>query len=424
MTVALTYFNDFLQNNYVKGEIAKLINKDHPFLDYMTTTQSGGGLQLVDVLIDRTPAGRGATLALAQAGSQQANNSNTGGAQWVIPWGEYNECVEIPDKVIAQSASDLTAFFQNKKEDIDGLYSKFADGMSQYLFADSGRSLASCTESTGVLTLANAADANKFMVGDMLQASANDGTSTSHTLLGSGSIGYVIAKNEGTGTVTVSATSGGSAGTPASWTGTMYIFRNGDFGGTSSPNYIIHGLQAFIPATDPSDTFCNVNRAINVGARSGVRLTATDVAGLSTEQRLGKLCNRMLSASYSSTPSAIFLHPMAWYSLSEDLGARGIRPLNEKLGQFSFETLKIITPGGAVPIIADKFCPLQTAFAVNKKWAQIRHLDGFPKVVSGDGLTMLRKSDSNNYEFRLVSYPAFYVKAPGYFGRTPLSVSF
>lgn len=424
MTVATTYFNNFLKYNYNKAEQIRLVNQDHAALDYFGNQQSGGGLSLVDELIDHTPSGRGATLAHAQAGSQQTANSNVSGAQWVVPWGEYVGAVEIPDKVIDLSASDMGAFFQNKKEEIDGLYGKFADSFEQYMFCDSGRSLGSGTISTGVITFASAADTNKFCVGDLLQASANDGTSTGHSLLGSGSIGYVIAVNENAGTVTVSATSGGAAGDPASWTGTMYFFRYGDFGGTSTPNTIVYGLPAFIPATDPSDTFCGVNRAINVGARSGVRIAAAAVAGKSTEQRLGMLCARMHSASYSSTPTAIFVHPMAWYSLSEELSARGTRPLTEKVGNFSFQTLKLQTPGGEVPILSSKFCPVNVAFAVNKKYLQIKHPSGFPKVVSGDGLQLVRKGDSNVYEYRIASYPALLVRAPGYFGRVTLDITF
>ena len=58
---------------------------------------------------------------------------------------------------------------------------------------------------------------------DQLQASANDGSSSAHSLLGSGSIGYVVSAtgrfSTTSATVTVSTSFGGSAATPSGWTG-------------------------------------------------------------------------------------------------------------------------------------------------------------------------------------------------------------
>lgn len=417
---ATTYFDNFLKNNYVTGVITKLVNEEHVFLDKLSKS-TGAGYQLIDILIDKNAQGAGATLAAAQAGSQQAANSNVGGAQWIVPWGDYSACVEIPDKTMAQSASDLGAFFEAKKEEIDSLYRTFGDIMSAYVLRDSGHSLATGTISSGVITLTNKSDAVNFERGQLLVASANDGTSSGHTLLGSGSIGYVIAVNANAGTVTVSATSDGTAGTPGSWTGTMYLFRSGDFGG-SGATQILDGFGSYVPATDPSDTFRNVARAVDVVARSGVRLTAAECAGLDIETRIKRLLARMASNAKSRAPKDIFLHPMVWQSLANALEARGARPLDGKAGTMNFSKLQLASPGrgGMVDIWADKFMPIDACYAVDFEYIKLRHLDGFPKIVNGDGLTMLRKATSNNYEFRLTTYPAFYVKGPGFCGRCPM----
>lgn len=431
--VAITYFDKFLKNNYATGEIARLVNEEHSMLDYCPTEGGGGGLQLIDVLIDKTPAGRGGTLAYAQTGSQQANNSNVGGAQWIVPWGDYDQAVEIPDKIIDLSQNDTKAFFQNKKEEIDRLFGVFADSMEQYLFRNAGRSM--CygvfTSSTGVIQCNPKSDAVNIYVGDILQISANDGTSTGHTIVSASGLGYVIAVNHNAGTVTVSATSGGAAGAPANWVNSTayYYFRNGDFGGDTTPLTIISGLQGFIPATDPTGTFLNVDRTVNVAARSGVRLTTAECAGLNTEQRIKKLAARMASMPWSggannSGDIKIWLHPVPWAQLAETLEARGQRSLSEKVGIFNFEQIKVRTANGEVSVMPNKYCPIDLGLWTNRKYMKLRHPSGFPKILNGDGLQMMRKSDSNNYEFRLVSYPAFLVKAPGFFGRFPVDATF
>ena len=422
---ANSYFDTFLKENYVKGEVAKLLNEEHVFLDKLSKA-TGTGEYLVDALIDKNPSGHGATLADAQAASEQTNNSNIGGARWIVPWGEYNDAVLIPDKVMAQSASDMGAFFENKKEEIDGLYRGFADILSQYILRDSGHCIGYGSFSGGVITLTNTSDAVNFERGQLLVAGDHDGTTTD-ALLGSGSIGYVIAVNANAGTVTVSATSGGTAGVPASWTGTVYLFRSGDYGGGSSPNTILYGFGSFIPATDPSATaFCNVVRTVDIVARSGVRLTAAECAGYNIEQRLKRLVTRMSSMAKSKAPTDIFVHPTAFLALSECLEAKGVRDITsmQKAGEFMFPSIKLTAPGGVVNVWGEKFMPIDAAYAVNFKYMKLRHLDGLPKIVNGDGLTMMRKATSNSYEFRLASYPAFLVNGPGMQGRCPVSVTF
>lgn len=429
---ANSYFDAFLKENYSKGEVARLVNEEHPFLDRLSKS-TGTGKYFVDVLIDKNASGVGATLPDAQAASGQTNNSNVGGAEWIVPWGEYNAAVDIPDKVMAMSASDLGAFFENKKEEIDSLYRAFADVLEQYILRDSGHSIGSgvCGTSgnVGIITLDNPSDAVNFERGQLLVASANAGTATTDSLLGSGSIGYVIGVDANVGTVTVSATSGGSAGNPTSWStsSTNYLFRSGDFGGGSSPNAILYGFGSFVPAAAPSATaFCNVVRTVDVVARSGVRLLAADVAGKNIEQRLKQLVTRMHGMAKSKYPTDIFVHSSAFLALSECLEAKGFRDVTkmDKAGEFMFPKITLTGPGGNVDVWGDKFMPIDAAYAVNFKYLKLKHLDGLPKVVNGDGLTMLRKATSNNYEFRLVSYPAFLVQAPGFQGRCPVQVSF
>lgn len=288
------YFDNFLKNNYSGEQPARLVNEDHPYLDLISKS-TGTGLQYIDTLIDKNASGVGANLAAAQAASGQAANSNLGGAQWIIPWGEYDGSVVIPDKTMAQSSSDLGAFFEAKKEEIDSLYRSFGDAFEQYLVRDSGHSLGSGTVSAGVITLVNKSDAVNFERGQLLVASANAGLSTSDALFGAPDIGYVVSVNTNAGTVTVSQTSGGGPGAPASWTGTFFLFRNADFGGGASPNFIVDGFGSFVPAVDPTNVFRGVDRSVDPVARGGVRLTAAECAGLNTEQRIKKLAARMAS---------------------------------------------------------------------------------------------------------------------------------
>jgi hypothetical protein len=201
----------------------------------------------------------------------------------------------------------------------------------------------------------------------------------------------------------------------------MYFFRSGDFGGgiVAGTNRIMIGLKGWVPVSDPSATaFEGVDRSVSTRL-SGVRLPAADVSGLGIEQRVKKLCTRMAGRAGSKAPKEIYMHPESWQSLSDALESRGTRQVGVKDAQFGYMSLQLATAGGMVDVFADRFCPSTTIWALNLDYIFLGSLDDVPTVVNGDGMTMLRKSSSDDYEHRIVSYPAFCVSAPGFQGRVP-----
>ncbi len=417
MPSTIEQFQAFLKEFYTKQQIANLTQKDRPLYARVKKDPNQSGDLYVHPIIIGNPQGLGATRSYAQTGSTQTTGGNVRSTKWTCTFGDYAGSVDIGDKVIRASRNDVGAFMRNQKMEIDGLYEAFGDTMGYYVYSDAGRALGSGTISTGVITLANANDAVNFELGQILVASANDGTSSGHTLLGSPNLGYVVAVDRNDGTVTVSATSGGAAGTPTNWTGTMYFFRSGDFGGSGATRIIL-GLGAWIPSSDPtSATFEGVDRSVDVARLGGIRLPAADISGLDVEQRVKLLATRMAGRAGSKAPKEFYMHPEVWQQLSDTLENRGVRDLGVKDAQFGYMSLKLATAGGIVDVFADKFCPSGTIWGLNLDWIYLGSLEDVPTVVRGDGLSMLRKSSSDDYEHRIVAYPSFCVSAPGYQGR-------
>lgn len=418
-------------DNYTTDEIARTVNEDHYFLDELDTKRRGTGRRWIVPLIDGNPQGFAPTVPGAQLGSEQAGaGANITGAAWTINWGDYTGAVVIGDKVIDASSSDMGAFFEDLKEEIDGLYRGFADAVSTYLLRNAGHALGQASNlAAGVITLVFAGDAVNFERGQILVQSAGDGSTSSDTLLGPGTLGYVIQVNQNAGTVTVSATSGGAAGSPTNWTSTGYLFRQGDFGATAyagagSANAftrIFLGYGAWNPITDPSATlFEGVDRSLNMIRRSGVRLTAAECSGLGIEQRAKRLAVRM--ASRAKKPKKGLMHPEQWQALADSLETKGVRNISstDQVGLFNFESIKLNTPAGPIPIFQDKFMDPLALYLYDPKGIRFATLSGFPKVVNGDGLTMLRKSTDNSYEYRIAAYPGYCHRDPSMTGRCPL----
>jgi hypothetical protein len=168
-----------------------------------------------------------------------------------------------------------------------------------------------------------------------------------------------------------------------------------------------------------------VDRSVDPVARGGVRLTAAECSGLNTEQRIKKLLARMASTrACIKAGKVVEMHPIVWQNLAEIMESRGQRPLEGKVGTANFSKLQVATAAGMVECMPNKYMPLDAMYVVNPDYIRIKHLDGFPKILNGDGLQMLRSATANTYEHRIVAYPLQIVRAPGSQGRCPANVTF
>ncbi len=130
--------------------------------------------------------------------------------------------------------------------------------------------------STGLITLTSSSDIVNFEVGMSLVSYSISGTT--YTQSTAAAIGYVVAVNRTAGTVTVSATQGGSAGTPTNWSVSFpNLGVQGDvaFGNiTATTGFLkITGLAAWLPTTAPAsgDSFWGIDRSVDVTRLAGVR---------------------------------------------------------------------------------------------------------------------------------------------------------
>lgn len=418
MASTLAQFDAFLKDYYTKDKIDDLTKKDRPFFGMVQREEDLGGDQYVHPFIFQNPQGFGATLAKAQQGSSQGSgNGNLQGRKWKVAYGDYSASVSIGDKVIKASRSNVGAFLRDQETEINGLYNGFGDTFSTYLYSNGGQSVGQFSNiTTGVITLTNADDVVNFEVGQILVVSVNDGSDPSHILVAGSAQGFVVNVDRNAGTLTVSATSGGAAGTPTNWAANQFMFRDGDFGGSGATRILL-GLGAWIPSAAPTTTtFENINRTIDSARMSGIRLTAAEIASVTLEQRLKRLVTRMRGRNFGPGPDAVFLNPEKWQNVADSLESRGYREIGAE-AEFGYENITFKAGGKTVKLYADPFCPIGTAFALKMDTVKLGGLSKIPEVVNGDGLEMLRAVSTNDYEYRLVAYPAFVVAAPGFCGR-------
>lgn len=422
MASTLTTFDAFLKERYTTEKVEDLTKKERPLYAMIPTDEKCSGDTFVEPIIFGKPQGVGATLGKAQTAAGLAGGGgNVKGRKWQLTFGDYDGVVEIGDKVMKAARDNFGSFIRNKASEIDGLWETFADVQSTYLYGNGGNAVGSGTMVAGVLTLDNPEDVVNFEVGMAMVASANDGSDPSHTLIAG--TGYVIAVNRSEGKVSFGNDPDDTTATNpnAAWDdAAIYVFRDGDFGG-SGATPIFKGLGAWIPSSAPSttDSHYGVNRSVD-DRLSGVRVPTADIGTKGREDRLKLLVTRIKGRFHGRGKISIFLNNEQWQALANELEDKGTRPISGGTAKFNFDKLQMAAGGQTVDIYADPFCPALTAWALAIDYWKLRSYDAYPHLVNGDGLDMLRKVGSNDYEYRIVGYPTFSTRAPSFSGRIAL----
>jgi hypothetical protein len=406
---------------YYEGGFNRLVHdqfKNTLFARITKNTKLVGDPYVVGILLDSAP-GVGATRALAQGGATSTLQTRN----WVITPGEYKASTYVSEREI-KLGKDSGSFANLQKEKLDEINRQFMMAACQLVWADAGRSIGVGAFSAGVLTLTNRNDVLNFSLNQELQGSASDGTSSGHTAFAG--IGYVIAINRSAGTVTVSATKGGAAGTPTSWTGTMYVFRNGDFGGTATPNNVLGGggIRGWLPSTAPTggDSWNGVDRSVDVTKLAGFYQSNTDLAGKSDVDRWKQVATDFMMRGTGASLDTCegWTNPASFLKLANELEATGQRAVVGTSQGQGLNQISLTTGAGTLKINSDPYAPNE-GFILDMSTIELVSAGPAPSVVNADGNVLFRSTTSDDFEHRLSAYWLLAVKRPGRCARFALN---
>lgn len=306
----------------------------------------------------------------------------------------------IQNQFLRASKEAIGAFMPAAKMNVKSLYMGAANDIAFQMFSDGsgtrgtyGANGGTGTIVAGVITLDNLGMVYQFSVNMALYSFSVSGqTATQST---GAAVGYVIAVDTGAGTVTVSPTQQGAAGTPTNWsTSFPYLARAGDTSfatnGLNSANMLcIAGLGAWIPtvAPGPSDSFLTVNRSVSPTKLAGLRFTGSSE---SIQDCLIDATNQLAAqSSEAGDPDVIMVNPVSYQTLVKNLTGQGqyqmIRAkINEEV-EISFKALVLPTANGEISIIQDRNCPAQTAYILTMKTWKLRSLGKIPQFLTFPG---------------------------------------
>lgn len=352
----------------------------------------GGKYFPIPVLYD-TGAGRSANF-----GNAQSYQSAPATVEFNVTRVQNYSLATLTGDFLRASAQNIGAFMPGAELNVKAAFQSIGNDLAHDIYSDGSGTrgtygLGSGSISNGVITLDNLGQVYQFAVNMALVSFSISGTTPTQST--GAALGYVIAVDTSAGTVTVSATQGGAAGTPSSWsTAFPYLAQVGDVNfisqGLSSANMLkIAGMAAWIPPTAPggSDNFFGVNRSVSPTKLAGLRFNGS---GESIQDALIDATNQLAAnGNEAGDPDFIFINPVSYQTLVKQLTSQGVyqmikAKINEEVS-ISFKALVLPTANGEIAIIQDRNVQSQAAWIVTLKTWKLRTLGKCPQFLTYPG---------------------------------------
>lgn len=394
----LAAMNAALKELYDGQVVENLVYADNPFLAMVKKNTDFGGKYKPIPIVTGVSQGRSSTFSNAQG-----NQSPVQIESFLLTRNSDYSIATIDNQTMLASKGDKMAFLEGSKLVIDGAIRSLTNSLASALFRSGTGSIGAISSiSTGVITLTNAGDVVQFEINMVLQSDATDGGATPRAALG-----YVIAVNRSAGTVTVSATAGGVAGTPSGWTAADFLLVQGDL------NLKVKGLAAWLPTTAPvsGDSFFGVDRSVDTVRLAGVRYN-----GQSQPISEALVDASSLLAREGGKPGIFVTNFQSYSALEKELGSKvQYIEASHPQAEIAFRGILVNGANSQIKVFPDRNCQVFQGYLLQMDTWALESLGDAPQILRyGDGLEMLRVSNADAGEVRVGYYAQLRSNAPGW----------
>lgn len=402
----ITAATPILKNRYTKEKIQTLAFKSSLFALMPKDTDQGG-----QQYIGAIRSAIGSTASHTDSVAFGANVSASVYNQWVCPWAYGYGAANVTGAAIDQSKGDANALVDAMVGEFDGAFIDLGQQLGADLFGNGGGAFgqisAGSNVATATITLADTSKMFNFWQGQLLQASADDGTGGG----GTRSAGATVTLSKVdiiAGTLT--ATGNWTAGIAAVVAGD-YLFQQGNYNGA------FKGLAGWLPyGANPrvaaNDSFNSVNRSVDPIRLAGVYFSGGGAQKTESMMKAAGLVQRM-----NGRPDHLVLNPMDYVDVELDMGARIQYVTVEAFenAQVSFDGIRLATAYGMITLLMDIFCPLGRSYMLELDTWLLPSVGEVPRIAGPgvDGLEWLRNAASDSYQARFKYIASSYCSAPG-----------
>lgn len=388
--------NSVLKELY-DGQIPEnMVYMDRPFLAMVSKKTDFGGRNYPIPVEYGVSQGRSSQFPYAQA-NQSANQY----VEFLLTRVSDYSLATISNELLLAATTDRESFIRSSTSLIDGAITSCTASLSSALYRSGTGSIGQISAiSTGVITFTDVTMVTQFERNMVLQANATDGGATPRAALG-----YVIARNAAAGTITVSASFGGVAGTPAGWTASDYLLVQGD------NNNKVSGLAAWLPQVAPvvSSSFFGVDRSPDTRLYGMYQ----DYSAESIEE--GWIDGSQLLSREGGAPDVGICSFASYGALEKSLGAK-VQYIDMKgPGEIAFRGILVNGAKKQIKIFPDKDAPGMLGWLLTMNTWKLCSLLDAPMILKyGSNEEMLRVYNADQAELRVGYYANLGCTAPGW----------
>lgn len=430
-----------LKQIYDGQKLAKLYYEHNPLLSMLRKKEDFYGETYPLPTIVETPTGIANVFANAQLPNQLINGGtgtagNQGPAKFVkfmLTRASMYGVHVIDRQAMLSATNNIGSFVNGQMATMDAMIKGVSNLLSTQAYRSGSGSIGVISTigvvGTGIIQLTNPTDVRYFTAGQIVIATNVDplpGT----TVTQRAGIAYVISLNRAAGQLTVGIATAASPSTPANpsgWVAGDFLAINGTsplngptISGANTP-VALTGLAAWIGNSQNitgSDVFFGVNRSYDTWRLGGGFYDGSQ-NGQSVEEALYDASTQLFMEG--GFPTHVFVGPNAYASLQKSQAARSIYerqlpgPQDENGNAIIFfKGIEIQGAGSTFMVIADRSCPPYTAYMLTMEDWGLFSLKQAPHVVDDDGVSFLRQTSADAFEFRLAAYAQVGCSAPGH----------
>lgn len=435
-----------LKQIYDGQKLATLYYKNNPLLAMLPKKEDFYGETYPLPVLWEGPPGTSNTFSNAQLPNQLINGgSGTGGnlgpakfVKFMLTRASVYGVHVIDRQAMLSAQRDIGAFVNGQMAQMDAMIQMTSNLVAVQAYRSGSGSVGQIQSITnGVITLVNPTDVRYFVPGQVMIATSVDPVQGSNPTQRAG-YGYVISLNRAAGTVTVgnaAAAAPSTPATPSAWVSGDFLAVNGNsplngptISGATQP-VALTGLAAWIGQSQTissSDVFFGVNRSQDSWRLAGGYYDGSQ-NGQSVEEALYDASTNLFMEG--GFPNVCFVGPNAYAALQKACAARNIFETELPGPQDSngnvllfFKGINLQGAGSNFTVIADRNCPPYTAYLLTMEDWGLYSLKSMPHVVDDDGVSFLRQTNADAFEFRLAGYGQVGCRAPGHSMYVKLSV--
>lgn len=401
----LTAYDAVLKEHYTNDRVVDMTYRTNPFFALVPKYSRFGGKSLPVPIMYGNPQGRSKTFSNAQTRAQATSSLFK---EFSLTRSKDYSLATIDNETLEATKGDPNSFLEAATTEIDGAINSLKRSLAINLYRDTssqiGQVNAEPAENAGsfTITVKSAGDISNFEVGQVLVIWSAKSGGSQRTSDGADNewVVQAVSRDSTSATITLTGTYDASGDIAAD----DYIFVEGDRGNGFA------GLEDWVPSSAPSATaFFGVDRTADTTRLGGHRLDGTSAP---LEEVLAE-ADAIVAQNGGFALDHFFMSHTTYKNLKNSLGSKVQYVDLQATPRVSFRSVLVDGVNGPIKCVPDHNCPDNRIFGVQMEYWKFYSLGDAIRVLSPDGLQMLRQASDDGAEVRYGCYGNLGTRAPG-----------